>query len=60
MAFKIYGLQVRSLDFLRQSANRIRQTYRVDWPLETAHCMQISYLYILKTVYLVRFGITVR
>ena len=59
-AFKIYRLHVRSLDFIRQSTNRIRQSYRVNWPLETAHCMQISYLDILKTCYLVRLSITAR
>ena len=34
-ACKIYRFHVRTLDFIRQNANRIRQSYCIDWPLET-------------------------
>ena len=43
-ACKIYRFHVRTLDFIRQNANRIRQSYCVDGPLKTLNRYCLFYL----------------
>ena len=47
-AFEMHRFRVCSLDYIHQNTNRIRESYRVDWPFENKYI-------IIKTITHARF-----